>query len=243
MKLFFLGAAVIGLGIAYFGTPPFSGTPTPDHADASGYSDFETGVKRHPNGIIEVGALTRMPGVSAEMVHWWFADYLQTTDHYKLWHPKAHVWMDWENKKPGEIIGASHLVHEYIGPELHKARIQFVPVEDILGHPLENDDDVAICARAGMLEEPLNAVRMCHIVRNTEFGAEMRSRFWVGFVAQRDGNDEVPSLQGLLGNTMIARRLLVSHQDGVDLMQHAIEEMGYLADFLPELYAAETAQQ
>lgn len=241
MKLSILAIAAVGVALSYFGTPPFSGGPTAKNVDAQGYTDFETGVKRHPNGIVEVAALTRMPDVKADMVRWWFADYMQTTEHYKLWHPEAHVWMDWENKTPGEFIGASHLVHEYIGPELHKARIQFVPVEEILGRPLRDDEDLAVCARAGMLEEPLNAVRMCHIVRNTDFGAEMRSRFWVGHVAKRNGNEEVRSIEGLLGNSMIARRLLVSREDGVHLMQHAIEEMSTLADFLPALYAKEVS--
>lgn len=220
----------------------FSGKPTPDHVIATGYTDFETGTKRHPNGIFEAAALTRMPGVSAEMVRWWFADYMQTTDHYVRWHPEAHVWMDWENKSPDEFVGASHLVHEYIGEDLHKLRIQFVPPEEILGVGLGDGGDLAVCARVGMLEEPLNVARMCHIVRDTEFGAEMRSRFWMGYVAKRDGNDEVASIEGLFGNTNIARRVLVNEADAVALMQHAIEEMGILADFLPALYAQETGK-
>jgi hypothetical protein len=183
-----------------------------------------------------------MPGVSAEMVRWWFADYMQTTDHYVRWHPEAHVWMDWENKTAGEFVGASHLVHEYIGGDLHKLRIQFVPPEEILGVDLADSGDLAVCARVGMLEEPLNVARMCHIVRDTAFGAEMRSRFWMGYVAKRDGNDEVTSIEGLFGNTNIARRALVSKVDTVALMQHAIEEMGILADFLPALYAQETGK-
>lgn len=45
------------------------------------------------------------------------------------------------------------------------------------------------------------------------------------------------SIQGLLGNTALARMFLVDKKLAVDLMTHAIQEMGYLADFLAELYS------
>ena len=236
-------AAVIQLAIGIWGWNPFA-----PHRDISGvlddgYSEFETGVERQTNGVYKVRALTRMPDVKAEMVRWWFADYMQTIEHYKMWHPKAHLWMDWENKKPGEIVGAAHLVHETLGtsPEVHKLRIQFVEPTEYLPDWKDAPDRIAICARAGALEEPMNYTTMCHIVRDTEFGAEMRSVFWLGHVSKREGNQNVSSVEGLVANTWLARRLLLSEGFAVDLMTHAIEEMGILADFLPELYANETA--
>ena len=181
-----------------------------------------------------------MPNVKAKMVKWWFADYMQTTEHYKRWHPTAHLWMDWENKTPGAVIGASHLVHEYIGGELLKLRIQFVDPSLFLDSLEDREDRFVICAKAGDLETPLHLSTMCHIVRDTAWGAEMRSVFWMGHISKRDGNDTVPSIEGVLGNTWLARQILISEKTAVDLMTHAIEEMGYLADFLPELYDAET---
>ncbi|MCG3269529.1 DAPG hydrolase family protein [Yoonia sp. I 8.24] len=234
-KRIFGGAVILALGIAVFGMPPFSGQPTPGFAE--GEPGFETGVKRLPNGIYEVSALTPMPGVSAEMVGWWFSDYLQTTEHYKRWFPDAHVWMDWENKVPGELIGASHLVHEYIGEDLAKLRIQFVEPEEILGKVDLADDDVAVCARVGLLEEPLYAGEMCHIIRNVEGGAEMRSRFWLGMVASREGNEAVPSIIGTVGNTYLARVVTVKETAALALMDHCFDEMTILAGFLPEIYA------
>jgi len=230
------GAALI---IAIFGLPPFTGGPSADYLRAENAADFKTEIRRHPNGVYEISALTPMPGTTPEMVHWWFADYMQTTEHYKRWHPTAHIWMDWENKLPSEYVGASHLVHEYIGEDLVKLRIQFVPPEDILGDVRFGDDDVAVCARPGLLENPLYGGKMCHIIRRTDDGAEMLSRFWLGQVAKRKGNDSVPSIEGLLGNTYLARRIGVRKSGANDLMNHAVQEMGYLAEFLPELYTAE----
>jgi hypothetical protein len=231
------GAALI---VAAFGLPPFSGGPTAELLDDDNIAGFKTEVRRHPNGVFEVSALTPMPGVSPEMVRWWFADYMQTTEHYKRWHPTAHVWMDWENKMPGEFVGASHLVHEYIGEDLQKLRIQFVPPEEILGDVEFREDDVAVCALPGLLEQPIYGGKMCHIIRRTDEGAEMLSRFWLGQIAKRDGNEKVASMIGLLGNTYIARKIGVRKSDAIDLMNHATQEMGYLSEFLPELYREET---
>jgi len=238
-KRIFTLLALIGLGIAIFGLPPFSGGPDGDYLKAENAKDFKTGGHRHPNGIYEVSALTPMPNVTPEMVRWWFADYMQTSEHYKRWHPTAHLWMDWENKTPGEYVGASHLVHEYIGEDLAKLRIQFVPPEQILGDVDFREDDVAVCALPGLLEKPLWGGQMCHIIRSTDDGAEMLSRFWLGMVAKRDGNEKVASIEGVLGNTYIARKLGVPKSDALDLMNHATQEMSYLAEFLPELYAEE----
>jgi len=226
-----------------FGINPFSIHRDTTGVMSPGYTGFETGVHRQSNGVYRVRALTRMPNVKAEMVEWWFADYMKTTEHYKRWHPKAHVWMDWENKEPGKVIGASHLVHEYLGEDLHKLRIQFVDPEQILGEVTPRQGEFIICARAGDLEQPMNFSTMCHIVRDTAFGAEMRSVFWMGHVAKRDGNDTVFSIEGLLGNTWLVRNILLNEKFAIDLMTHAIEEMGILADFLPDLYRSETNLQ
>jgi hypothetical protein len=37
--------------------------------------------------------------------------------------------------------------------------------------------------------------------------------------------------------------LALDETGAVDLMTHAIQEMGYLADFLPDLYSAETGER
>ena len=224
------------------GWQPLYTDNTPEVVLAEGYSTLESGVRRLPDGVYLVRALTRMPAVKADMVRWWFADYMQTTEHYVRWHPTAHLWMDWENKTPGEFIGASHLVHEYIGKDLQKLRIQFVEPSQLLPNYTAHPGRFVICARVGELERPINIAIMCHVVRDTQWGAEMRSTFWLGNVARREGNEQVFSVEGLVGNTALARLFLVRERLATDLMIHAIEEMGYLADFLPALYVQENAE-
>tara|TARA_B100001109_G_C18840375_1_gene464030 strand:- start:52 stop:792 length:741 start_codon:yes stop_codon:yes gene_type:complete len=183
-----------------------------------------------------VAVKTPMPGVKAEMVRWWFLEYLQTTEHYRLWHPNDHIWMDWENKIYGEIIGASHLVHEYIGGDLSKLRIQFVDPSELFTFDPNSEDTFVICARIGSLEQPINFAKMCHVVVDNANGAEMRSRFWLGHVSHRKNNDIIRSPINVIGNGYLTRLALIDKGLAEGLTNHAQEEMSNLADILPNLY-------
>jgi len=199
-----------------------------------GYLDLETGIRELSDGTVLVAALTSMPGVTAEMVRWWFADFMTTTEHYTWWHPIDHHWMDWEHKVPGEIVGAHHLVDETIGGVRQELRIEFLDPSGVLpADRLAEFDGIALPARSGPREGPLSVARMCHVVRNQPWGAEMRSRFWLGVIESRDGSD-VPDLRGPDGKVALPPELPAG------LQRHCSEEMSYLAAFLPELYRRET---
>jgi hypothetical protein len=202
----------------------------------SKHVEFESGVRRLRDGTVEVASLVSMPGVTSDMFRWWFSDYLQTTKHYRMWHPKDHVWMDWEHKTPGEITGSHHLVHEYIGGELMKLRIQFAWPQEILGYDPTDENTVAICARVGELESSLNIAEMCHVARNTPSGAELRSRFWLGVISDQEATGWQNFLLSLLANNPISRQFTVAEAEGIDLHKHCMEEMSYLADLLPVIY-------
>ena len=226
--------------ISVFGLQPFRQTVDADKTLVEQTGVYATEVSRLPDATYLVSVRTTMPNVKADMIRWWFVDFLQTTQHYSWWHPKDHVWMDWENKKPGEVIGSSHLVHEYIGSELSKLRIQFIDSSEFFGFNPNDEDTFVICARVGLLEQEINTAKMCHVVRNTQTGAEMRSRFWLGHVAKRDGNETIRSFEGFVGNMALVRLFLIKQQvDPEDLKRHAIEEMTYLAELLPSLYESE----
>ena len=173
------------------------------------------------------------------MFRWWFTDYLQTTEHYKMWHPEDHVWMDWEHKKSGEITGSHHLVHEYIGGELSKLRIQFAWPQEILGYDPSDENTVVLCARVGELDSSLNIAEMCHVAQDRPWGIELRSRFWLGVVSDREADNWQNLLLSLVVNNPISRRFAVSEIEGFALQKHCIEEMSYLADLLPTIYNLE----
>ena len=227
---------VILIVVSIFGLQPFKTSIDAEATLVKETETYDTEVHRLPDASYLVAVRTPMPGVKADMVRWWFADFLNTTEHYSWWHPEDHVWMDWENKKPGEVIGSSHLVHEYIGSELSKLRIQFINSSEFFGFDPNNEDTFVTCARVGLLEEEINTAKMCHVVRNTLDGAEMRSRFWLGHVAKRKENKTISSLEGFIGNTFLTRLLVLNKKDAQALKRHAEEEMKYLAELLPPLY-------
>ncbi|SVD08122.1 uncharacterized protein METZ01_LOCUS360976 [marine metagenome] len=197
---------------------------------------FKPGVQRLRDGTIEVSSLVNMPDVTSNMFKWWFSDYLQTSEHYKMWHPEDHIWMDWDHKEPGKIIGSHHLVHEYIGGELNKLRIQFAWPQEILGYDPNDENTVVLCARVGELDSSLNIAEMCHVAQNTSWGVELRSRFWLGVVSDREAADWENFLLSFVVNNPISRRFTVSGAQGIALQKHCIEEMSYLADLLPTIY-------
>jgi len=195
---------------------------------------YPSGVECLDDGILHVAVLTRMPGVSPAMIGWWFGEYMQTTEHYRRWHPRDHVWMSWEDKRPGTHVGAKHLVHEYIGGRLNKLRITFVPPEAFFGDALERAPGaLAICARAGSLGRPIDFGRMVHLALPRLWGCELHSRFWLGYVAPRDGS----RMPVGIGNLPWLRRMIAPTSFGRALAIHCHEEMTFLAGFLPDLHA------
>ncbi len=181
-----------------------------------GYLSFETGCKTLSNGETHIAVLTRMPRCAGKMIDWWFG-YAGDTEKYKLWHPKDHIVGDWdEHWSPGNYIGASHLVHEYIGGEMAKLKITFYQPSEYFDTSRFDEAGVtaAICGHVGLLEVDQQLGHLIHFIRDTDYGCEMRSRFWL-FEA--------------------------TEEFGRALMTHCVEEMGNLADLLPDLYARETA--
>ena len=196
---------------------------------------FESGVERLPDGVMHVAVLTRMPEVRAEMIGWWFGSYMQTTEHYRRWHPRDHHWMDWEDKQPGTHVGAHHLVHETIGGQMQKLRISFVdPVEE-MGPRAVEAGRLTVCALPGLLDRPVKLGRMVHAASDTAWGCELRSHFWLGIVQSEFAGGLVQAL----GNQPWVRRRTASFRAAQALQAHCQEEMTTLAGFLPELYASE----
>ena len=200
--------------------------------------DFESGVERLEDGIAHVAVLTQMPKVRAEMIAWWFGTYMNTSEHYRRWHPRDHVWMDWEDKRAGTHVGAHHLVHEYIGGRLQKLRISFHDPVEQLGEAAAAPGRLFVCATVGLLARPeVKIARMVHAAHDTAWGCELRSHFWMGHV-------ETPMLGGLvqaLANTPFVRRRAASLTAARALEAHCHEEMTFLSRFLPALYAESRA--
>lgn len=196
-----------------------------------GYLELESGYVRLADGQLHVAAWTTMFHCRGHMVEWWFG-FLRETEQYKWWHPQDHVWCEWVGERgTGRFIGGTHHVHEVIGGELQKLKIHFRDPSELLDVTRFEQAGItaAVCARVGPLEAPFWAGHLIHLCRDTIYGCEMRSRFWLGDL---DAPGIAPDRE--------ARTRLFPDALGAGLLKHCHEEMSYLAGFLPELHARET---
>ena len=213
---------------------PQAGPTLPQFDDAAtliedGYQQTENGYGVLRDGGIQVSVRTDMPGVEPAMWAWWFGWHGTDSRRYKLWHPRAHVSAHWsDDGGDGSYVGRTSIVEEYLGSSYAKPAIQFVAPSTVGMH--DTGADVAICARLGSSDLPVDVGWLIHQVRSTPGGAEMRSRFWMGgeHVAVRRGN----RLADAAVRPVAARQL----PDPRDLLVHCAQEMNHLAGFLPALY-------
>lgn len=204
----------------------------------AGWMDVETGYCVLPDGTGYVANLTRMPGVTVEMFDWWFAWHGLGALRYTIWHPEAH----WsavstnlvQGKSPKLTLrekywGTTHLIREDLGPGPADLFAAF-------RHPREMGFDAEkigtkacgtiVTSNSGVRTGPMaSAETMCHFVRETEDGIELRSRFWLGWHII-DGRAVRMLPEGEVTPLMKAQLLL----------KHNMEEFENLARLLPRLY-------
>jgi DAPG hydrolase PhiG domain len=193
-----------------------------------GYQQTENGYGVLRDGGIQVSVRTDMPGVAPQMWAWWFGWHGSDSGRYKLWHPRAHVSAEWKDGGgDGSYVGRTSLVGEYLGSTFSRPAIQFVEPSTF---GLQRANGVAVCARLGSSDIPVDVGWLVHHVRPTPDGAEMRSRFWMGgrHVAVRNGNRLIDAAI----RPIAARQL----PDARDLMVHCAQEMNHLAGFLAALH-------
>ena len=205
-----------------------------------GYQRTENGYGVLDDGSYHVSVRTDMPGVTPAMWSWWFGWHGCDTRRYKLWHPRAHLRAAWKDGQDDagrrgarRYIGCWSLISEYIGSAMLNGAIQFVdPVQ--MGCPADSDAAVAICARLGSSDAPVDVGWFIHHIRSTPNGAEMRSRFWMGgrYIAVR----HVPGLASRAVRPIASRVLGNPETSARNLLVHCAQEMNHLAGFLPELH-------
>jgi DAPG hydrolase-like protein len=201
----------------------------------SGYQQTENGYGMLEDGSIAISVRTDMPGVTPQMWSWWFGWHGSDSRRYKLWHPRAHVSAEWKDAASSGAhgyVGRTSLISEYVGSTLLRGAIQFVEPQTI-GLP-DDGDALAVCARLGYGDFPVDVGWFVHHIRPTDDGSEMRSRFWLGgpHIAVRGG----PGVASRMVRPVASRVVDISAATARDLMVHCAQEMNHLAGFLPDLY-------
>lgn len=220
--------------------PPLAASPASLLGDAP---VVENGFCFAADGSMRVAERTEMHGVTPEMVDWWFGWHSDSPDRYKMWFPPAHVHACWLADPPATARGRARyldhtsIVDEYLGSNMVRAAIRFISPQSLGYHdPALADPQAAtmICARTGLADMPVDLGYLVHQVRRTDYGCEMRSRFWLGgpYVSGRGG------LAGAVLGKLAPLAATLTESDARALLVHCAQEMRHLADFLPALHAA-----
>ncbi len=204
-----------------------------------GYLDTEIGYCVMPDGTGFVANLTKMPGVTGEMFDWWFAWHGLGELRYTIWDPEDHYSAKSLNPAIGRCDKLSlkerywnttHLIREDIGGGPGDLSASFRQPGDLgfdeskIGTPA---CETIVTSLAGPIDGAESEV-MCHFVRKTEEGVELRTRFWMGW-------------------TIVNGRAVKTLPDGVSLplqapellLRHNMKEFHQLAHILPRVYAEE----
>lgn len=221
----------------------------PEHLDdllEPGHHATESGWCVMPNGSGYVSNHTRMPGVTLEMINWWFAWHALEDLRYKLWWPAGHFAasipdpveraraLEPATPLTRRIQGLTHHVVEDIGSGPEEIRISFLTPEDFGFDVKRFDPKTCTLVAANGRSRPLGAfflrpwapAMMCHFVRQTDDGVELRSRFWLGYqVVDRTPRRKLPPFVKVPAS--VPRGLAV----------HNVHEYTNLGSFLPALFA------
>jgi len=159
-----------------------------------GYLPVERGYCIMPDGSGFVSGLTKMPGLTADMIDWWFAWHGLEGLRYGIWDPDDHYDIhvapeDLERRLNPKLSlrernwNTTDVVTEDIGTDSMVLDISFMSPEDF-GYDMgafRKGALTAVSANLGMHEPKSKLVAFTHVAREILGGIELRSRFWLGW--------------------------------------------------------------
>ena len=202
----------------------------------------ETGWCMMPDATAFVAVRTEMPGVTAEMIDWWFDWHPRESLRYRVWHPAAHKANAVD--LPAHSAAKAHwgTVHhpvEDVGTGEVKARIAFYPPSRLgFGSDALDDPNVGtvVCGFVGDQQMHSNHSVMAHVWLNADDGLVLRSAFWLGAAMRPDLPGPLGDLAGRLINRPLVRRRVLPEGLPEGLALHCAQEYTNIAALLPELF-------
>ncbi|TKB56704.1 DAPG hydrolase family protein [Ferrimonas aestuarii] len=213
----------------------------------SQWHNYQNRIMRSKDGQMLVTCTTEMPGVTPEMVNWWFGWHIVSSERYQLWHPQAHLFAkpkvdrSFHKQHLARYLGNVSYVNEYLGKKLCKLAIAFHTAESLGIDKLDRQGGIAICAQTASRTSHIVSGHLVHLVVPTENGSRMMSAFWLGGTRCR-----WPLIGRLLTpilNLSLIRRMTFPQRHGQNLLKHCSEEMHHLARILPKLYQDQAASE
>lgn len=159
-----------------------------------GYLEGETGYGVMADGTGYVANMTFMPGVTAEMLEWWFAWHSIEDSRYKIWNPEGHYYARTQDMKKAmahnvpmreRTWGISRDVKADMGNGPEELVIEFkMPSE--MGY---DEDLIGTAACSTLMCANIHSPEagkgmpmvMTLVAREVEGGLEVRNRIWMGY--------------------------------------------------------------
>lgn len=172
-----------------------------------------------------------MPGVTKEMVDWWFWWHPQNSDRYKAWYPGEHFSVGYA-KKDKEYFSQKQMPSfksniqypvEKIGKMALPLSIEFVSAEEFgFSEEIMQENRVAtiVCGHVGALRGIVQHTEMAHIFFEREDGLFMVSRFWMG--------------ERL--HSPVIRKAMINESTAKSMAEHCCVEYRNFAKRVPVLY-------
>ncbi len=191
----------------------------------------EVGYTKMDNGTYLVAMVCPMPGITAEMIEWWFWWHAQDSLRYQVWYPGDHISIKYRRKDSAYFEQAdapafapnTQFPVERIGGMKMPLRIDFVTPEEFgFSQQAMHDNDIPkiVCGHVGAFNNLIKHTEMAHIFKETENGLFMISRFWLGETMKN------PFL----------RKLIITDDMAKGMAEHCCIEYRNLCEILPVLY-------
>ncbi|MCR5665576.1 MAG: phloretin hydrolase [Eubacterium sp.] len=190
------------------------------------------------DGIGFVANETYMPGVTGEMLDWWFAWHSVGSDlRYKIWDPEDHYFaradkadyvVDPNVPMNQKTWGVTHYIMEDVGPGPEFLMLQFMNPADF-GYDtsiIGTDQCESLVCAVGLSSL---AAAMTHKWYPYKDGVMFCSRFWIGYRLTEDRKVERALPEGARVPDIAPKGLFA----------HNIKEFTNLAAILPKVYAEE----
>lgn len=198
-------------------------------------SDYcQIGFGVHEDGTGFVCNTTYMPGVTGEMLDWWFPWHSVGSDlRYKIWDPEDHYFAKADNvayvcdpsvPMNQKTWGVNHYIMEDVGPGPEFLKLCFKNPADFGYDPSAIGNETCqsmVCA----IGESTCAAAMTHKWYPYKDGVMFCSRFWIGFGVV-DGKIIKTLPEGVRIPDIMPQGLFA----------HNIKEFTNLASILPEVY-------
>ena len=213
--------------------PEIKGTPYEARNCILSDSDLlsEVGYCRLDDGTYQVSMICPMPGITPEMIEWWFWWHPQADERYQVWYPGDHIGINYAAKNSDYFTAPvmpafrnnTQYPRECIGGKKLPLRIDFVSAEEF-GFSREamerNCIPLIVCGHVGVFNGLIRHTEMAHIFKETEDGLFLISRFWIGQT---------------LKNPLL-RKLILTDDLARSMAEHCCIEYRNLTEILPALY-------